>query len=128
MKGESSTNIILFLTVLIAAMILTVWYIEAVRPTRYIIGAVTNDMESMQQHIANACTSSVYEAAFVFSTKTGFFMTNSTHFCIYTEVFGSCKPHPYSGCQINATRITLESTRIQIRKNATLEFIPGNSQ
>lgn len=115
-RGDTVSNMIIFLTLLIAAMLLVTWYIQSVRPTRFIIGAVTEDIQETGQHLANACFADIYGATYLFSTSTGFYESNTTHYCIYTEVFGTCRPLPCSG--INATRFPLgEAMIVRIEKD-----------
>ena len=98
-------NIILFIAVFLAALILVTWYIQSVRPTRYIIGAVSEDIEELRQHLSNACVVTIYNASYLLATETtGQIITNETHYCIVTEVFGSCRVAP---CQLGENRLQI---------------------
>jgi hypothetical protein len=116
-RGITSINVILFLTILIAALILSVWYIQSVRPTRYVIGAVTEDMQELRQHLANACGVTIYNATYN-PSSIGFFEMNASHFCVHTEIFGSCKPLPCS--QVIPTRLDIvDTTLLRIENNSS---------
>lgn len=105
-RGDSSSNIIIFLTILIAAIILVTWYVQAVMPTRQIIGAAMEDLQELSQHFTNACSATRYNATYLFATPAGIFEGNETHFCIYTEAYGNCKQYPFN-CGVAEQRITL---------------------
>lgn len=114
--ANSSTNIILFITVLIAAMMLSLWYVQSIRPTRLVMGTVAEDVGELQQHISNACGSTTYRARYRPVTQSGFLEINATTLCIYTDTFGSCKP---VSCEVTPTRITLSDAILRIAKDAS---------
>jgi hypothetical protein len=117
-RGDTSTNIILFLTIIIAAMILVVWYAQTVRPTRLVIGTVLEDMQELNQHFANGCSATRYNATYAAATTTGFYTGNATHYCIYTQVYGDCKAYPYANCVMPERFDLAEGTLIRIGRDA----------
>jgi hypothetical protein len=118
-RGDSPTNIILFLAVLTAALLLVTWYVQAVRPTRAVIASVLDDAQELKQHFANACAASVYRASYAPGTVSGRIIANATHYCIVTEVFGTCEAAP---CRLGDAQISLGRERALLRigrQNAT---------
>jgi hypothetical protein len=114
--ANSSTNIILFITIVIAAMMLSLWYVQSIRPTRLIIGSVSEDVQELQQHIANACGSTTYRARYLPVTQSGFIEINATTLCIYTDAFGSCKA---TACEVLPTRLDLKDAVLRISKDSS---------
>lgn len=100
-RGDSTTNTIIFLTLIIAGFLLTTWYVQTIKPTRYSIGSVSEDLTEINQHLTNACSSTVYRGTYRLATGEGALVTNTTHLCIATEAFGSCKLLPCSVQPLN---------------------------
>jgi hypothetical protein len=112
-RGDSTTNVIIFLTVVIAGFILVAWYMTTVQPARYNIGAVTEDITEINQHLTNACASTVYRATYRPAAR-GVISVNTTHLCVATESFGSCKTLPCA--VIPGSVMTEEDTIVRIEK------------
>jgi hypothetical protein len=112
-RGDSISNVVVFLTVLIAALIIVTWYVTSVRPTREVIGAVTSDLSNIGRHIANACGSTTYRGAYDVATKNGRLVANATHYCVVTSVFGNCEP---AVCALSDTDITFSAGLISITR------------
>lgn len=102
-RGDTTSNIILFLLVIIAAVILVTWYVNAIKPVRYVIGAVSEDAAEIGQHLANACSATIYRATYVVQSQ-AMLSINETHYCIYAETFGQCDPVP---CSVTPARLSI---------------------
>lgn len=120
-RGDSITNIIIFVVLIIAALIIVLWYAQSIRPTRYLIGAVSEDVDELSQHFSNACGVTIYRASYLAQTHSGRLIMNSTanEFCVVTEVFAACKALP---CTTNSTIIDLpnEPTVLNIVRSDNL--------
>lgn len=116
-RGDSMTNVIIFIVLILAALIIVVWYSQNIRPTRYIIGTVSEDIDELGQHFANACGVSVYRSSYLVQTQTGQLIVNETagKYCVVTDVFAACKSLP---CEANSTIINLpnEPTLVKIAR------------
>lgn len=113
-RSDSSTNVIIFIVMILAAMILATWYLSNIRPTRYVIGTVTEDVQELRQHFSNACSFDNYRATYLPATKGGQLIINTTGYCVLTEVFGGCEE---LFCNIIPTNISLvEDTLMTIQR------------
>jgi hypothetical protein len=113
--ADTASNVILFLTLFLVGIILATWYIGTVRPVRYAIGAIQQDVAGLNQHVTNACTFTVYNASY-FAASNGFLEINTTHLCIYSPEYGDC--HVLS-CPVGSTRLTLiPRAKVHVEKSA----------
>jgi hypothetical protein len=112
-RGDSLTNILLFLTMVIAALIVVLWYVTAVRPTRMIIGSVTDDEQQIGRHISNACGVTLYNATFSPATGNARLVTNTTHYCVSTDDFSVCSA---AVCAIDNATIQFGAGLLRITK------------
>lgn len=103
-RGDSTTNVIIFLTLMVVGFLLATWYVQTIKPTRYNIGSVTEDLTEINQHLTNACSSTIYRGTYRVATTSGVLVTNATHLCISTESFGSCRLLP---CAVVPSNIVL---------------------
>lgn len=76
---------------ILVGLIVVTWYVQSVRPTRQIVGSVVDDVDGIGRHIANACGVTTYRGTFQPSTQNAHLITNATHYCVTTDVFGSCE-------------------------------------
>ena len=108
------TNAIIFVVLILAALILVVWYAQSIRPTRYIIGSVTEDIDELSQHFSNACGVSVYNATYLFQTTTAQFIINESaqKYCIISDTFASCKDIP---CFAREAFVALDQDQVLAR-------------
>lgn len=115
-RGDAATNVILFLVLLLAAIIIVLWYGQTLRPTRLVMGTISADLEGVHQHFVNACGVTVYNATYLLSTTNGVLTLNGTEVCLETETFSRCEPLP---CTSAAARVEVaKRTLLRFEKNA----------
>jgi hypothetical protein len=112
-RAQSTVNVILFVTLLLAAIIIAVWYISTVRPTKEIIGRLSDDIGAVRRHLLNACESQLYTGRYPFKS-TGLLDVTSDGFCIDAGGFRKCSDAP---CGLEPVNITLNGTIVNITRS-----------
>lgn len=116
-RGDLSGSAIIFIILVLAGLIISIWYIASIRPTRLIVGTVMEDLAELRRHVMNACAVTRYDATYLTQTTAGNLTVNRTHVCLTTEVFGSCER---LGCNAKPASILYgpEPAVLNISKNA----------
>lgn len=89
-KGETQTNVIMWLGVIMAVSIVVLWSIKNLSPRHLDLETVNSDLEGVQHHINAACSSSYYKAKFNPITINGKLFINNSQICIENS-FNKCR-------------------------------------
>lgn len=109
-KADSLSNIFLFFIVFVVAIILIVWYLQTVNPSRVVVSQTLHDSSELVQHFRNACAATTYNATYLLKTP---LTTNTTHYCLVQDgVFGTCResPCPLLDSELEAGLVRLEKS------------------
>jgi hypothetical protein len=119
--AQSTVNVILFVTLLLAAIIIAVWYISTVRPTKEIIGRLSDDISAVRRHLLNACESQLYRGRYPFKS-TGRLEVTAEGFCIDASGYRKCADAP---CGLAPVNVTLNGTVVNITRSgdSPIQFV-----
>jgi len=113
-RAQSNVNVIVYITLVIAALIIMTWYVMNVRPQRQIIGAALEDFDELRTHLTNACTVTLYRASYTLVSRGGgFVVANATHYCLETALFDRCLQAP---CELADARIPFSDATLNITR------------
>jgi hypothetical protein len=114
-RAQSTVNVILFVTLLLAAIIIATWYASTIRPNKDIIGRLSDDVAAIRRHILNACDSRTYIATYPLATRIGRLEAREDGFCIESGQFRKCSD---ALCPLEPADFTLNSTLLTIERRA----------
>jgi len=121
-KGDSASNIIAWVGLLIAVLICVSFVAAQVKPGQLIVEVIHQDLAKVQSNINNACNSYYYRAKFNPMIEDGTLTVQGDQVCINSTYY-ECKQFL---CE-NDFNITLDLSNITylvIEKNETVHLYP----
>lgn len=85
-KADSTTPLIMWVTIIIGALIIIVWYIRVSGIFFVFGGTVEEDLKNIRQELSLACRHETVETFVVFRSKNGFVTYNDSVTCITQTV------------------------------------------
>ena len=117
-KAQETTTVIVFITLILAVLIASTWYIKTLRPTSQVIDTVTDDLSKFQYYLNLACQSDTLRTEINPKLQFGNVSLTGSQFCIETvhtalkcvNVLCDTKINAYYGIELE-TRFIIEKKK-----------------
>jgi hypothetical protein len=121
-KGDSASNIISWIGLLVAVLICVTFVAGHVKPGQLIVEVIHQDLTKVQTNINNACNSYYYKAKFNPLMEEGVLTVQNNEVCINSTYY-ECKQF-LCDKDFNVTLDLSNITYLLIEKDETLELYP----
>ena len=121
-KGDSASNVIAWVGLLIAVLICVTFVAGHVKPGQLIVEVIHQDLAKIQANINNACNSYYYRVKFNPVMEEGILTVQNNEVCINSTYY-ECKQF-LCDKDFNVTLDLSNITYLVIEKDETLELYP----
>ena len=121
-KGDSASNIIAWIGLLIAILICVTFVGARLKPGQLVVEVIHQDLTKVQTNINNACNSYYYRAKFNPMMEEGILTVADNHVCINSTYY-ECKEF-ICDKDFNITLDLSNITYLVIEKNETVQLYP----
>ncbi len=121
-KGETPTAIVMWIGSIMAVLIMVLWIGRNTYPSHQEIMMINQDLEDLQYHMSDACSSYTIDLAFNPRTEQGYLILNGSVACMNTSHFHRCKSLICSGGYQAFDLGNMTELRITRPPNGTVSF------
>jgi hypothetical protein len=122
-RADASANIVLWIGVILAVLIIFTWYFQKIYPLSQEINSVNTELDRMQSEFSKACNSIYYKSRINPKIEKGFLSVSDGGICINTTKTAKCRVLLCANTNLNANFNLAELTNIILEKNSTGYYI-----